>query len=215
MSGFPRRQFSKTFEEMVATQPRTTRPNRHKPTNAKVCHCGETVFAYTSLCWIAIVDARDGSLLRDYKWTAQGRSLNHAFYARSPRYSRETGKSEFLHHAVTGHVHNELDHANGNGHDNTRCNLRPPNGQNQQNTGKHIHQPPADGLHRSSKYKGVFWDWNCGKWRARIRIDGRPLNLGTYGFQADAAIAYNVHAAYYHGDFARLNRIPIEEYMHD
>jgi hypothetical protein len=66
----------------------------------------------------------------------------------------------------------------------------------------------------SSKYKGAYFV-GANRWRAAIRIGGKLLWLGTYGFESDAAIAYNYHAAYFHGDFAKFNRVPIEEYMHD
>ena len=65
----------------------------------------------------------------------------------------------------------------------------------------------------SSKYQGVTKRAN--RWVARIQVDEKEIRLGTFGFESDAAICYNVHAAYLHGDFAKLNNIPIEEYMHD
>ena len=96
------------------------------PTDARTCACGETVFAYTSLWWIAIVDAEDGHWLRNYKWSAARHgTLERACYARSNRYGRETGKSGRLHQVVTGHVYPQLDHLNGNGHDCRKGNLRP------------------------------------------------------------------------------------------
>jgi hypothetical protein len=53
------------------------------------------------------------------------------------------------------------------------------------------------------------------RWGARITVDGKKVWLGTFGFESDAAIAYNYHAACLQGAFAKLNRIPPEEYMHD
>jgi hypothetical protein len=182
------------------------KPWPRTPTNARACACGETVFAYTSLFWIAIVDAEDGHWLRDYKWSAGGRGLDGVFYARSPRYYRETGNSATLHHAITGHVHDQLDHVNGNGHDCRKVNLRPcTNAENQRNKRRHY-------SNSTSKYKGI-WLRSVNRWRAPIKVDGKQIYLRTYGFESDAAIAYNIHAAYLHGQFARLNRIM--EYYHD
>jgi hypothetical protein len=159
------------------------KPWSRTPTNARACACGETVFAYTSLFWIAIVDAEDG-----------------------PRYYRETGNSATLHHAITGHIHDQLDHVNGNGHDCRKVNLRPCiNAENQRNKRRHY-------SNSTSKYKGI-WLRSVNRWSALIKVDGKQIYLRTYGFESDAAIAYNIHAAYLHGQFARLNRIM--EYYHD
>jgi hypothetical protein len=64
-----------------------------------------------------------------------------------------------------------------------------------------------------SKYKGVSRLGSA--WRAMIMVNGKLSYLGLFGFESDAAIAYNYHAAYYHGEFAKLNTIPPEEYTHD
>src|SRR5260370_31405328 len=96
-----------------------------KPTNARTCECGKTIFAYTSLCWIGIVDVEDGWLLRDYKWSARGQDLGRPFYAKSKRYHQDAGSSWDLHRAVMSNSHSQYDHRNGNGHDCRRSNLRP------------------------------------------------------------------------------------------
>src|SRR5215831_4518240 len=81
------------------------------------CECGKTWFAKTNEWCVAVVDVEDSWLLRDYKWTVEAKYLNWPFYARSNRYRRETGKSCYLHQAVTGHVYERLDHINHNSHD--------------------------------------------------------------------------------------------------
>ena len=174
-------------------------------TDARTCECGKTVFAYTSLLWIAIVDAEDGHWLRDYKWSAAGHdTLDRASYARSNRYGRETGKSRRLHQVVTGHVYAQLDHLNGNGHDCRKANLRPCTSAERNRKRRYT------GL---SGFKGVTQKGN--RCEAYIWIDRQRKYLGTFGFRSDAAVAYNVHAAYLHGEFAKLTEIKIEEYMHD
>lgn len=42
-----------------------------------------------------------------------------------------------------------------------------------------------------SKYKGVHWDKNKKKWRAKIYLDGKIKYLGRYANEDDAAHAYN------------------------
>jgi hypothetical protein len=41
------------------------------------------------------------------------------------------------------------------------------------------------------------------------------VHLGSFGFETDAAIAYNYHAVYLFGEFARLNDLSDIVYMHD
>ena len=66
----------------------------------------------------------------------------------------------------------------------------------------------------SSRYKGVCKIHDrC--WQASIRVDGRQIYLGRFGLETDAAIAYNYHAAYLHGEFASLNDLSDIAYMHD
>jgi hypothetical protein len=157
--------------------------NLRKPTNARACACGETWFAYTSLCWIAIVDTEDAWLLRDYKWSAMEKSLDGVFYAWSQRYRYETGNSARLHQAVMGNFHGQLDHANNNGHDCRKAKLRPcTKTQNGHNRKKQLNN-------FSSKHKGVSRCANM--WQARITVDGRMLCLGTFGLESDAAIVYS------------------------
>jgi hypothetical protein len=43
----------------------------------------------------------------------------------------------------------------------------------------------------SSSYKGVSYRKNTGKWRCRIRIDYKLINLGEYENEVDAALSYN------------------------
>jgi hypothetical protein len=185
---------------------------RPKSTNAKVCECALTCFAPTSLWCVAIVDAEDAWLLQRWKWSATTSGRDHVFYAKSMRYRRETGKSDRLHQAVTGHIHPQLDHRNGNGHDNRKANLRPCTyAESARNRGK---QAFGSVVERSSKYKGIckFHDRN---WRARIKLDGRSIHLGCFGFEADAAIAYNYQSAHLFGEFAGLNDLNDIVYMHD
>jgi hypothetical protein len=182
----------------VGTMPR-------KPTNARVCECGETCFAYTSFVWIAVVDKEDSWLLEQYKWSATGISLDGHWYAKSRRYAEETGKSNQLHRAVTGHKWEMVDHANNWGHDCRKSNLREANSiTNNRNRRRRI-SVGANG----SRFKGV--SRSLKKWKALISIDGQRVYLGTFSDEVSAACAYNLAAIEHHGEFASLNQIgPIE-----
>jgi hypothetical protein len=89
-----------------------------------------------------------------------------------------------------------IDHANGNGLDNRRSNLRPFTGaQNHWNSG----------ISRTnwSGHKGVGWNKAEGKWRARIQANGKRLFLGYFDTAEDAGHAYDAAARELHGEFAR------------
>jgi hypothetical protein len=181
------------------------RPGRPRTvTNARLCECKATCFVHTSEWCVAIVDAEDSWLLQRWKWSAQGAYFNQSFKARSTSYCKGTGKSQLLHQAVTGHVYEQLDHIDGNGHNCTKANLRPcSTAENGRNRGR-------QGNNYSSRFKGVSLRPN-GKWEASIKADGRRFHLGGFDTEIEAAIAYNQSAQRLHGEFAWLNRIPVEQ----
>ena len=80
----------------------------------------------------------------------------------------------------------KVDHIDGNGLNNQKSNLRiVTNRQNQQN--RH-HK-------RTSKYPGVSWAGNIGKWRTQIQLNGKRYYLGSFDLEVDAATVYKVACA--------------------
>ena len=59
----------------------------------------------------------------------------------------------------------------------------------------------------SSKFKGVRWRKDCGKWAAQINVNKRKISLGVYDSEIEAAKAYNHAAQKFFGEFACLNRL--------
>jgi len=59
----------------------------------------------------------------------------------------------------------------------------------------------------TSGYKGVNWDRQKRKWRAKITANEHRNHIGYYDTAKEAARAYNEAALKYHGEFARLNEI--------
>jgi hypothetical protein len=186
---------------------------RVKP-NATICECGLTAFAKTTWVWVTIVDTEDAGLLQKYKWNARGKGLDYAWYAYSPEYRRDTGNSDKLHQAVMKHAFPRgLDHINRWGMDNRKANLRPANDTQQfQNRRK---QATAHFKEPTSRFKGVWKIPQTGKWRACITVNRQRIWLGYFGFETDAAIAYNYHAAHYFGEYASLNDLSDIKYEHD
>lgn len=149
----------------------------------------------------AIVDAEDFDWLNQWTWTAfDGR--RGKYYA--ARYKKVAGVSRciYMHRLIMKEPAGLLvDHANGNTLDNRRQNLRVcSKRQNQRNMCK-----PRHG--KSSRFKGVTWDKNKRKWMAKIKLLGTTRTLGRFHDEKEAAIAYNVAATKYFGEFARLNVI--------
>lgn len=146
---------------------------------------------------VALVDDADYADLARYKWYATKKG--GPWYAK--RNSPRTGGR---HHAILLHrvlldapPGLEVDHINGNGLDNRRANLRlATHAENQYN------RRPLGG---TSRFKGVCWNREHGKWRAAIRTGGKDLYLGYYATEEDAARAYDAAALQYFGVFARLN----------
>lgn len=92
----------------------------------------------------------------------------------------------------------EVDHANRNGLDNRRVNLRPSTpSQNRANR-----PAPANS---TSGYKGVSLDRGRNTWVAYITVDRRKRHLGAFADSWSAAQAYNAAALDAWGEFAYLN----------
>jgi hypothetical protein len=91
-----------------------------------------------------------------------------------------------------------VDHINGNGIDNRRCNLRPCS--QQENCMNRIRRCDS-----SSQYKGVGWYPKYSKWFAKIQCGDAKEFLGYFASEVDAAVAYDSAARRLFGEFARLN----------
>ena len=97
-------------------------------------------------------------------------------------------------------IANQIDHANGDGLDNRRQNLRSSTHRtNQQNSRGH---PSA----RRSLYKGVAYCTNRKRpWRTVITVNGRQLHGGYFDTEEEAAQRYDQLASEHFGAFARPN----------
>ena len=142
----------------------------------------------------ALVDDADLELVSRYRWSyweqLRPGCKVHGPYALAS--FRRGGRvvTIRMHNLVTGRKY--VDHANGDGLDNRRQNLRPAtHGQNQANTGK---RPGT-----TSRFIGVCW--RHGKWVAKIK----NRYLGRFTDEAEAARARDRAATEMYGEFARLN----------
>ena len=148
----------------------------------------------------AIVDDCDYDRLNRYKWHLS--KTRNSKYAKRSQYIAGKGVSIFMHRIISICLPPDLktDHANGDGLDNRRANLRFCTvAENAWNQG-----PYSD---TSSKYKGVYWHKDIEKWAATIQVNGKQLSLGYFEYEEDAATAYDIAALRYHGEYARTNDI--------
>lgn len=148
-----------------------------------------------------LVDSEDCDLLAGFIWRV---------ITPSPKYPDKhyavawRGRlSIYMHRLIAGAGTGEdVDHANGNGLDNRKNNLRiATESQNLANAGKRY----VRGKPGTSKYKGVCWDKSRNAWAASITVNQRAKHLGRYSNEEEAARAYDRAALAAWGEFARLN----------
>src|SRR5580658_9253484 len=109
-------------------------------------------------------------------------------------------QSFYMHRLVFGVKPDEtVDHADGDGLNNQRYNLRnATKGQQQANRG-------GQRNNHSSRFKGVFWNDDRSRWQASIHSEGKTRYIGRFDDEEDAARAYDERALALFGSFARLN----------
>lgn len=147
---------------------------------------------------VAKVDDSDFNLLSQFKWHAHGKG---PFYAGTNLRLPDGSTTIVLMHRLILDAPKDfdVDHANRDGLDNRRENLRPCTApQNIANQERKINPD------KTSKYKGVYRDWGKDYWVAQVRVNGKKIRRG-FKLEIDAARAYDILAKKYFGEFARLN----------
>lgn len=147
----------------------------------------------------AIIDYADLDAVLKYRWCAH--HVGSRWYAAThPGKGREDRQLLHMHRWILDATKGqEVDHVNGNGLDNRRCNLRfVTHSQNASNATKHKDK-------QSSQYKGVYPANREGAWRDAICKNRRQIALGVFESELEAAIAYNNAAKALFGEYARLN----------
>jgi hypothetical protein len=137
----------------------------------------------------AYVDAADYEWLSKYNWR-----LQNGYAAR-----RDKTRTTYMHNEIMKPPQGMMvDHANHNKLDNTRANLRNCTRQeNTQNNRKHMGS--------SSRFKGVGYNTQRGKWFSKIYFEGQRVWLGYFEDEAEAGQAYDRAAVERFGEFACVN----------
>jgi hypothetical protein len=164
------------------------------------CQCGDHAWTVLTRGYITMVSPEDAHFLEARRWCVTKGTANKTFYV----VSRIDYVLTRLHRLILGLKSDiEGDHKFGNGLDNRRKHLRPATrDENMRNAPSHTGS--------TSKFRGVSWAADQGKWKVQIHVDKKQMCLGSFSIEVDAALAYDAAAMKYFGEFARLNFPPHE-----
>lgn len=147
--------------------------------------------------YAALVDDEDYEWLNRYKWQSlTGRATVYAVRRKPAPYPRNR-PSQMHREILKAPDGVNVDHINGNGLDNRRCNLRLCTDQ-QNNWNARTRKD------NSSGYKGVSWHKHQKKWQAQIGLNGKRISLGYFKDKLEAKQAYDAKAKEWFGEFACL-----------
>ena len=153
----------------------------------------------------AIVDAEDFDRINKFFWCAR-HGTNTWYATRCKRTGEKTGNTfVWMHNMIVPPPKGlMIDHANQNGLDNRKTNLRfATRAQNMQNRRKF-----KTGC--TSKYKGVIhrnYHNRRKLWNGYINVNRRRIHLGCFLTELEAARAYDEAARKYHKEYACLNNV--------
>ncbi len=143
---------------------------------------------------MAMVSNLDFDRVNALKWNARKDTKNGRWYA-------ERANGVKMHRFILGLKMGDgtvVDHINGDGLDNRRENIRICS-QSQNNRNR------LPNKNSTSRFKGVSFKTEKGKWQAQISIEHKGIFIGYYDTEVEAAKAYDNAARKYHKEFAYLN----------
>lgn len=140
---------------------------------------------------VALIDDADLPLVSQYRWQ---------YHLRDYAVGWVKGKMVYLHRFLMDAPHGiAVDHINGDKLDNTRANLRfATTRQNSQN--QSVKANSHSGYKEVTKANSL--------WRFRIQVDGKSIELSTFGDPVKAALMYDAAACHFFGEYARTNFPP-------
>ena len=154
-------------------------------------YINDCIKVYTSSGESFLIDRQDEWVLNDYRWFI---SKGYVMAAATTDKGKTTIRLHRLILSPPYWLH--VDHISMDTTDNRRANLRVcTSAENKRNST----MPRTN----TTGYKGIFRSGNS--WRARIKVNYIPINLGSYRTKEDAYAAYCAAALIYHGEFARVD----------
>lgn len=151
---------------------------------------------------IALIDDEDFDRMNQYKWHAyEKKNCKGSWYAMGNVKNHEGKWTTIMFHRFLMNIIDpkiEIDHADGNGLNNQKSNLRAVDHQ-------HNSQNRRLGKNNTSGFKGVFFDKRCKNrpWRAVVTVNGKRLHLGNFSTPEDAYEVYKAKAKESFGIFYR------------
>jgi len=152
----------------------------------------------------ALVDDEDYERVVEFNWFVCIKPHSRVIYAQrhGPR-NKGTRATIGLHRFIlkVSDSNTHVDHINHNGLDCRKSNLRKcTRSENCRNRRKTTRKT-------TSRFKGVSFDAESGRWLAQIWVGKRNRKLGRFKTEIEAAKSYNDAASELHGPFALLNQI--------
>lgn len=144
-----------------------------------------------------LIDESDFLVFGSLLWHSRAQKKRGRFYVvRNVTVGKKRQRGVFLHRVIAGAGKGfHVDHRNGDGLDNRRENLRvATRSQNAQNQRSPVGKSRFKGVSSAGPY-----------WRARIRADGKLIQLGCHRTEEAAARAYDAAAREHFGEFACTN----------
>lgn len=147
-----------------------------------------------------IIDDEDAMKVAEYgPWyvnsTAQDKVAGRIYFAHNLPEAGGKRQCVKLHRVISGAIPGQIvDHVNGNTLDCRKCNLR-------------VVDSHINAVNVNSVGRGVTWDKQYGKWRARIQVNKKSICLGRHTTREDADAAYRKAEEYYGYTAIRSRRI--------
>lgn len=174
--------------------PRATRPIRIE---------GDTAYVPLTRGYEAIIDVADVDIVTGVSWQAtiykdKNGCISHVYATRrGPRGAGGQRANVKMHRLIVRGECEEVDHADGDGLNNRRSNLRPSStSQNQMNSRAHVDSRTG--------IKGVSFCEKSQKWRSQIAACGVEKYLGRFESAQEAQNAYAAASKQLHGEFGRV-----------
>ena len=141
------------------------------------------------------VDDEDYEYLNQFKWRINRGSngVPYAIKCGSPRYENPVLMHRFILGCPNGIA---VDHRDMNTLNNTRINIRIAD--YTQNNANRIKQK-----NNTSGFRGVCWERNRARWRAKIAFHRKRIHLGYFKCKEDAIKAYRLAAIKIFGEYYR------------